>query len=91
MDTSNLNFCGTRKEKQTFNHHNFLGHFRDFNEKLKYLVTNVRSGSGGGASGRAMAFCPSTPGSNPRISLVTFLNQKNPSRVFGSDMSLFSC
>ena len=27
-------------------------------------------GSGGGASGRAMAFCPSNPGSNPRTDLA---------------------
>ena len=32
-------------------------------------MTVILEGNGGGASGRAMAFCPSGPGSNPGGSL----------------------
>ena len=34
-------------------------------------------GSGGGASGRAMAFCPSEPGLNPGTDLAFFGNAIN--------------
>ena len=34
-------------------------------------------GSGGGASGRAMAFCPSEPGLNPEADLAFFGNAIN--------------
>ena len=37
--------------------------------------------SGGGASGRAMAFCPSEPGSNPGTDLA----------FFGRMLSIYSC
>ena len=37
-------------------------------------ILNRRVGSGGGTSGRAMAFCPSKPGSNPRMDLAFFGN-----------------
>ena len=34
-------------------------------------------GSGGGANGRAIAFCPSQPGSNPGTDLAFFRNAIN--------------
>ena len=36
-----------------------------------------QGGSGGGASGRAMAYCPSKPGSNPGTDLAFFGNAIN--------------
>ena len=41
-----------------------------------YLIC-VLPGNGGGASGRAMAFCPSEPVSNPRTELAFFGNAIN--------------
>ena len=38
---------------------------------------HFKSGSGGGASGRAMALCPSEPGSNPGTDLAFFGNAIN--------------
>ena len=34
------------------------------------LTFFFREGSGGGAGGKAMAFCPSEPGSNPRMDMA---------------------
>ena len=36
------------------------------------LLSFIKVGSGGGASGRAMAFCPSEPGSNPWTNFAFF-------------------
>ena len=43
--------------------------------RMAHVLSQQRSlGSGGGASGRAMAFCPSEPGLNPGTDLAFFGN-----------------
>ena len=46
-------------------------------EWLSHGVRIKELGSGGGASGRAMAFCPSELGSNPGMDLAFFGNAIN--------------
>ena len=57
-----------------------------FEAKGDELLQFKIPGSGCGASGRAMAFCPSKPGSNPGTDLAFFGNAIN---LFSLGVGLF--
>ena len=56
---------------------------------LSFSVTKVLVGRGGGTSGRAVAFCPSRPGSIPETDLVSFFRFRIADNLFSLGAGLF--
>ena len=60
--------------------------------KTTYLMISnvvIKSGRGGGASGRAVAFCPSRPGSIPGTDLLGFFRFRIAANLFSLGAGLF--